>query len=97
MKLLIDENIPGLFALALHHDAVLLTTDRDFLHSVHFRQQPHPGIILVTLRRPNAIAITEKIGWAMNFLSNQPISSRCLLITDRYIRIYSAPSELEQE
>jgi len=50
-------------------DAVLLTTDKDFFHTVPFLVTRHPGIIVVSLRQPNRKAILTRLEW---FLASAP-------------------------
>ena len=43
--------------------AVILTSDRDFYHTVPLLHPEHRGIIVVALRQPNRNAILERLQW----------------------------------
>ncbi|MDD5673304.1 MAG: DUF5615 family PIN-like protein [Chitinivibrionales bacterium] len=77
-----DEKI---FAEAQKLEAVFLTTDRDFFHTIPFSNQRHSGIIVVALSQPNAAKINQKLIWALQFLKSRSIQSRCLMLTDNKI------------
>jgi predicted nuclease of predicted toxin-antitoxin system len=44
---------PGLFAKAQHLNAVLLTTDRDFFHTIPHLFDSHAGVVVIALRQPH--------------------------------------------
>ena len=73
---------PVIFELAQKKEAIILTTDRDFFHTIHFSYTSHSGIIIITLSQPNSAKIIEKLRYALNYITNVNIKSRCLLITD---------------
>lgn len=49
--------------------AVVLTTDRDFFHTLHKLQPEHPGLVVIALRQPTREAIIKRLQW---FLQNIP-------------------------
>ena len=52
-----------LFSLAQEHAAILLTTDRDFYHTVSLKYTEHFGVIVIALRQPNRDAILSRLRW----------------------------------
>ena len=49
--------------------AIILTTDRDFFHTLPHQHPNHAGIIVIALRKPNRMAIIERLDL---FLKNVP-------------------------
>jgi len=43
------------FALAQRENAILLTTDKDFFHTIPFLHETHCGIVVVALRQPSRL------------------------------------------
>ena len=52
-----------LFEVAQENGAILLTTDRDFYHTVPLRYSDHLGVIVIALKQPNREAILSKLRW----------------------------------
>ena len=52
---------------AIEAGAVILTTDRDFFHTVPNTFAEHPGVVVIAVRQPSRSLITERLRW---FLSN---------------------------
>ena len=84
---LIDANMLGaadsdVFALAQRENAILLTTDKDFFHTIPFLHDTHCGVVVVALRQPSRAAIVERLRW---FLEHAPSSmqNRVLLLRDK--------------
>lgn len=71
-----------LFDLAKEKEAVFLTTDKDFYHTIHLTSKPHHGIVVIALRQPNSDAIIEKLNWVIDKMSSFSFENRCLLMTD---------------
>ncbi len=74
------------FIAAQHLGAVLLTSDRDFYHTVPLQHPVHCGIIVVALRQPSRTAIAERLRW---FLANntEPLANRAVILRDFSYRI----------
>lgn len=53
-----------IFERAQEHQAVFLTTDKDFFHTIQFLYEEHHGIIVIALSQPNA---EKNTGMAPNF------------------------------
>lgn len=79
-----------IFELSLASNAVFLTTDKDFFHTVHFGYPTHPGIVVIALSKPNARNIIRRLEWFLNAFGNNrdDYSNRCFLVTDQTCRIY---------
>ena len=52
-----------LFEIAQQHDAILLTTDRDFYHTVPLKHAYHFGVIVIALKQPNRNALLARLRW----------------------------------
>jgi len=68
--------------LAKKKKAIFLTTDRDFSHSIHYTVKPHHGIVVITLRKPDADSILDKLKWILDNISLFEFENRCFLLTD---------------
>ena len=74
-----------IFEKAQENDAIFLTTDKDFYHTITHLYPAHNGIIVFALSQPNAANILEKLKAALRFIQTHKIKSNCLLLTDRKI------------
>jgi predicted nuclease of predicted toxin-antitoxin system len=77
-----------LFEKAQQHEAIFLTTDKDFYHTVPFFYESHYGAIVIALSQPDSISILNKLEVALELIKRTSLYSKCLLLTDRktYIR-----------
>jgi predicted nuclease of predicted toxin-antitoxin system len=80
-----NDNI--LFEKAQQHEAIFLTTDKDFYHTVPFFYKSHYGVIVIALSQPDSIGILKKLELALDVIKKTPIYSKCLLLKDRKIYI----------
>ena len=55
-----DETV---FTAAQSQGAVILTSDRDFYHTVPLLHPEHCGIVVISLRQPNRQAILSRLKW----------------------------------
>ena len=78
-----------IFDKAQKKKAVFLTTDKDFFHTIPFLYTSHYGIIVIALSQPNSKKIVDKFKIALNFIQNQSIKSKTLLMTDKSMYLYS--------
>ena len=76
----------AVFSAAQSLDAVLLTSDRDFYHTVPLMHPQHCGIVVVALRQPSREAIAARLKW---FLENNadPLANRAVILRDFSYRI----------
>lgn len=79
----------ALFDRAQEKKAVLLTTDRDFFHTIPFLYDHHAGVVVIALSQPNAQKIVERLQWALGQPYLNSITDNCLLLTDRAARFTS--------
>lgn len=78
-----------LFEFAQQNQAVLLTTDRDFYHTVPFIFGEHHGVIVIAIRQPNRAAILARLKWVLEQDFLKEIKSKIVLLKDRTYRIRS--------
>ena len=52
-----------IFQLAQDLNAVFLTTDKDFFHTVPHLFEEHHGVVVIILRQPNRENILSKLDW----------------------------------
>jgi predicted nuclease of predicted toxin-antitoxin system len=62
--------------------AVLLTTDRDFFHTLQHRNSQHPGVIIIALRKPCRAVILERLGWFLMHVSSEQWAGRAFQLRD---------------
>ena len=79
------------FLLAQEHRAILLTTDKDFYHTIPFLHPSHHGVVVFSLHQPNRQAILRRLQW---FLDYAPASMRdtVYLLRDRTF-VVNAPAQ----
>jgi predicted nuclease of predicted toxin-antitoxin system len=81
---------PDIFQMAQDHQAVFLSTDKDFFHTLSHLCPVHHGIVVIALRRPNRRAILAKLSWFLEHFGTQPLAGRAFLLRDRSFAVYSA-------
>ena len=79
-----EEGIEDLavFEKACVLDAVLLTTDRDFFHTIPHLFNSHPGVVVVALRQPNRDAILSRLKWFLGQVSETSFRNRSFQLRD---------------
>ena len=77
-----------IFSLARKEEAIFLTSDKYFYHTIHLTEKPHYGIIVVALRQPNSAAILEKINWVHDNIRQFSFNNECLLLTDKNCTVF---------
>ena len=75
-----DESV---FGLAQRKRAVLLTTDRDFFHTIPWLFAEHHGVIVFALKQPNRAAILLKLGWILEKLPPGDFYNRVFHLRDK--------------
>ena len=63
--------------------AVILTTDRDFYHTLQHEFPDHPGIIVIALKQPSRAAIIERLEWALSHFRQEDLAGRAFQLRDR--------------
>lgn len=72
-----------LLAEAHRLDAVFLTTDRDFFHTLCYEFPDHAGIIVIALKKPNRQAIIDRLTWLLENVNADHLSGRAFQLRDR--------------
>ncbi len=73
-----DETV---FATAQRLGATILTSDRDFYHTMPLIHPSHAGIVVVALRQPNRAAIHARLKWFMENVQ-EPLTNRVFVLRD---------------
>ena len=76
-----------LFEIAQEQQAILLTTDRDFYHTVPLNYSGHFGVIVIALKQPNRAAILARLRWIISHNLIDNISNTVILLRDNTYRI----------
>ena len=76
-----------LFELAQKHDAILLTTDRDFYHTVPLIYEQHAGVIVIALKQPNRNTILLRLSWVISQDLIDSIENTIILLRDHTYRV----------
>lgn len=71
-----------IFTFAQQKEAIFLTTDRDFFHTIPYLYSKHSGIIVFNFSRPNRLNIQEKLEWVLENIDLKDFNSKVLLLTD---------------
>ena len=76
-----------LFSKAQDLEAVFLTTDRDFFHTVPHQWKVHAGVIVIALRQPSRSAILSRLEWFLQSTQPESICGRVYQLRDTtYVR-----------
>jgi predicted nuclease of predicted toxin-antitoxin system len=67
---------------AIKANAVLLTTDRDFFHTLHNQFPDHPGIVVIALKQPNRAAILTRLKWLLEAIEETEFRGRAFQLRD---------------
>lgn len=74
------------FSEAQRLGATILTSDRDFYHTVPLIHPAHAGIVVVALRQPNRAAIHARLKWFMENMDD-PLDNRVFILRDFSYRV----------
>jgi len=85
-----EEGIDDLqiFHLAQQKQAIFLTTDRDFFHTIPNLFPDHYGIVVIALRQPNREAILSRLFWFIDHYEGESISGKAYLLRDSTYKVY---------
>ena len=78
-----DETV---FSVAQRLGATILTSDRDFYHTMPLLHPTHAGIVVVALRQPNRAAINSRLKWFMENIE-EPLANRVFVLRDFSCRL----------
>ncbi len=70
-------------ALAFDKRAVILTTDRDFFHTLSSAFPQHHGIVVIALKRPTRDTIIGRLRWLLSSVATDSFSGRAFQLRDR--------------
>ena len=73
----------ALFEHAQQKGAILLTTDRDFFHTVPHLYTTHFGVIVIALRQPNRANIIARLQWLLAQESLFPLDETVVQLRDQ--------------
>ena len=76
-----------LFELAQQNEAVLLTTDRDFYHTIPLTCANHSGVIVIALKQPSRAAILARLEWIVAHSLMDSIKDTVILLRDNNYRV----------
>lgn len=71
-----------IFRLAQRLEAILLTTDRDFFHTIPHLFTHHAGVLVIALRQPNKHNILKKLTWALSWFGDENFANRVIQLRD---------------
>lgn len=75
-------NDSEVFQRAQNLTAILLTTDRDFFHTIPHLFESHFGIVVIALRQPNRKAILTRLEWILSQVSDHKFNNRVFQLRD---------------
>jgi predicted nuclease of predicted toxin-antitoxin system len=75
-----------LFAHAQQHEAIFISTDRDFFHTIPLAFEHHAGAIVITLRKANRADLLRRLADALTLVGQRGLRDTVLLVTDTQIR-----------
>ena len=78
--------------LAIERNAVILTTDRDFFHTLSKLEPQHKGILVVALKQPNRLLIADRVKWFLDNVDEKDIAGRAFQLRDRTWVVYPSLS-----
>ena len=79
-----------IFGMAQEKQAVFLSTDRDFFHTIPHLFPRHHGIVVIALRQPNRQAILGRLAWFLTRFGSQSVAGKVYLLRDHTYAIYPA-------
>jgi predicted nuclease of predicted toxin-antitoxin system len=62
--------------------AVILSTDRDFFHTLSHQYAEHAGVVVIALRKPSRAAILERLEWFIGHVPEVHWARRAFQLRD---------------
>jgi hypothetical protein len=81
-----------IFEQAQKHNAVFLTTDRDFFHTIPQLFPRHNGIVVIALRQPCRFALIKRLEWFLAHKTESSLAGKAYLLRDSAFKVYPAES-----
>lgn len=78
------------FGAAQRESAVILTTDRDFFHTLGRQHQEHFGIVVIALKKPTRAAIMGRLEWFLKNIPVEKVRGRAFQLRDQSWQVYPA-------
>jgi predicted nuclease of predicted toxin-antitoxin system len=82
-----------IFRMAQKRGAALLTTDRDFFHTIPHTEKQHYGVVVVALRQPNRQSILTRIRWFMDHFGKSDLRNKVFELRDRTYVVFPSASD----
>lgn len=76
----VDDSV--LIEEAQKRSAIILTTDRDFFHTLRHQFPSHAGLVVIALKQPNRAAILERLQWFLDNVAANDIPNRAFQLRD---------------
>ncbi len=74
--------------VAIENSAAILTTDRDFFHTLGKDLSGHYGIIVIALKQPSRNSIIHRIEWFLENIRLESLSGRAFQLRDQTWMVY---------
>jgi len=74
--------------LALEKRAVILSTDRDFFHTLGRQFPEHDEIVVIALKKPTRDALLNRLRWFLEEFGISDVSGRSFQLRDRAWMVY---------
>ena len=78
----------SMFDMALRSEAALLTTDKDFYHTIPHLFPSHHGAVVIAVRQPNRKSILARLVWFLGHFPENALAGRAFLLKDRSYSVY---------
>ena len=72
-----------LMTFAIEREAVILTTDRDFFHTLAASTPNHFGIVVIALKLPSRKSIVARLDWFLDNIAFELLSGRAFQLRDK--------------
>ena len=72
----------SMFEMAQRCEAALLTTDKDFYHTVPHLFPNHYGAVVIAVRQPNRRNILARLVWLLDHFPANALTGRVFLLKD---------------
>jgi predicted nuclease of predicted toxin-antitoxin system len=89
-RLLGEEGSPDswVIKMAIERSAMVLSTDRDFFHTLGRQFPDHFGILVIALKKPSRVAIVDKLVWFIEKFGALDLMGRSFQLRDRAWMVY---------
>ncbi|MBN1900951.1 DUF5615 family PIN-like protein [Candidatus Sumerlaeota bacterium] len=83
----------SLFEMVLENKSILLTTDKDFYHTIPRIYAKHYGVVVISLRKPNREGIMSRLKWFLENFDKETISGKVFLLKDHSYIVFPGYSD----